>query len=74
MIRNFNIELEDNLYQKLKELCKGDENEMKEYIKKALKNRLNQENLSNSPKDSLDSYLSKGKAGSRNYGVKGQGW
>ena len=74
MSQGLKIELDDELFQQLKELCKGDENEMKEYIKKALKNRINQENLSNSPKDSLDSYLSKGKAGSRNYGVKGQGW
>ena len=74
MSQDLKIELDEQVFQQLKELCKGDENKMKEYIKKALKNRLNQENLSNSPKDSLDSYLSKGKAGSRNYGVKGQGW
>ena len=74
MSQDLKIELDDQVFQQLKELCKGDENKMKEYVKKALKNRLNQENLSNSPKDSLDSYLSKGKAGSRNYGVKGQGW
>ena len=74
MSQDLKIELDDQVFQQLKELCKGDENKMKEYIKKALKNILNQENLSNSPKDSLDSYLSKGKAGSRNYGVKGQGW
>ena len=74
MIQDLKIELDEQVFKQLKELCKDDENKMKEYIKKALKNRLNQENLSNSPKDSLDSYLSKGKAGSRNYGVKGQGW
>ena len=74
MSQSLKIELDEQVFQQLKELCKGDENKMKEYVKKALKNRLNQENLSNSPKDSLDSYLSKGKAGSRNYGVKGQGW
>jgi len=74
MSPSLKIELDDELFQQLKELCQGDENKMKEYINKALKNRINQENLSNSPKDSLDSYLSKGKTGSRNYGVKGQGW
>ena len=74
MSQGLKIELDEQVFKQLKELCKGDENKMKEYIKKALKNRINQENLSNSPKDSLDSYLSKGKAGSRNYGVKGQGW
>ena len=74
MSQGLKIELDEQVFKQLKELCKDDENKMKEYIKKALKNRINQENLSNSPKDSLDSYLSKGKAGSRNYGVKGQGW
>ena len=74
MSQGLKIELDEQVFKQLKELCKGDGNKMKEYIKKALKNRINQENLSNSPKDSLDSYLSKGKAGSRNYGVKGQGW
>ena len=74
MSQGLKIELDEQVFKQLKELCKDDENKMKEYIKKALKNRLNQENLSNSPKDSLDSYLSKGKAGSRNYGFKGQGW
>ena len=74
MSQDLKIELDDQVFQQLKKLCQGDENKMKEYIKKALKTIINQENLSNSPKDSLDSYLSKGKAGSRNYGVKGQGW
>ena len=74
MSQDLKIELDEQVFQQLKELCKGDENKMKEYIKKALKNRINQENLPHSPKDSLDSYLSKGQSGSRNYGVKGQGW
>ena len=74
MSKGLKIELDEQVFKQLKELCKDDENKMKEYIKKALKTIINQENLSNSPKDSLDSYLSKGKAGSRNYGVKGQGW
>jgi len=76
MIRNFNIELEDKLYQQLKELCKGEENTMQEYILQTLKKRLNQEELNKLSKDktSLESYLNKGKEGSRNYGVKGQGW
>ena len=76
MIRNFNIELEDNLYQQLKELCKGEESTMREYILQTLKERLNQNNLNKLSKDktSLESYLNKGQRGSRNYGVKGQGW
>jgi len=52
----------------------GNEKVMLEYIKKALKDKIKQEENPNSPKDSLESYLSKGQSGSRNYGVKGQGW
>ena len=76
MTQNFNIKLEDKLYQQLKELCKGEENAMQEYILQILKERLNQEELIKFSKDktSLESYLNKGQGGSRNYGVKGQGW
>ena len=76
MIRNFNIELEDNLYQKLKELCKGEENTMREYILQTLKEKLNQNDLNKLSKEktNLENYLNKGQGGSRNYGVKGQGW
>ena len=76
MIRNFNIELEDNLYQQLEELCKGEESAMREYILQTLKEKLNQNDLNKLSKDkkSLESYLNKGQGGTRNYGVKGQGW
>ncbi len=76
MTRNFNIELENKLYQQLKELCKGEESSMQEYILQTLKERLNQEELNKLSKDktSLESYLKKGQEGSRKYGVKGQGW
>ena len=76
MIRNFNIELEEKLYQQLKELCKGEESTMQKYILQILKERLNQEELNKLSKDetNLENYLNKGQGGSRNYGVKGQGW
>ena len=76
MIRKFNIELEDKLYQQLKELCKGEESTMREYILQALKERLNQNDFNKLSKDktSLESYLNKGQGGNRTYGVKGQGW
>ena len=76
MTRNFNIEMEDKLYQQLKELCKEEESTMQDYILQTLKKRLNQEELNKLSKDktSLESYLNKGQGGSRNYGVKGQGW
>jgi len=76
MIRDFNIKLEDKLYQQLKELCKGEESTMREYILQILEESLNQNNLNQLPKDktNLETYLNKGQRGSRNYGVKGQGW
>jgi hypothetical protein len=74
MSQKFQIELDDQDFKKLKKLCMGNEKVMLEYIKKALKDKIKQEELPNSPKDSLESYLSKGQSGSRNYGVKGQGW
>ena len=76
MIRNFNIQLEDKLYQQLKKLCKGEESSMQEYILQTLKERLKEKELTKLSKDktSLESYLNKGQGGSRNYGVKGQGW
>jgi len=72
MIRDFNIKLEDKLYQQLKELCKGEESTMREYILKTLEESLNQNDLNQ--KTNLETYLNKGQRGSRNYGVKGQGW
>ena len=76
MTRNFNIEMEDKLYQQLKELCKEEESTMQDYILQTLKKRLNQEELNKLSKDetNLENYLNKGQGGSRNYGVKGQGW
>ena len=37
MSQELKIELDDQVFQQLKELCKGDKNKMQEYIKKALK-------------------------------------
>jgi len=76
MIRDFNIKLEDKLYQQLKEFCKGEESTMREYILQILEESLNQNDLNQLPKDktNLETYLNKGQRGSRNYGVKGQGW
>ena len=76
MMRSFNIQLEDKLYQQLKELCKGEESSMQEYILQILKEGLNQKELNklSNDKTNLESYLNKGQGGSRNYGVKGQGW
>ena len=76
MKRKVNIEIEDEIFQKLKTLCKGDENTIKEYIIQAIKNHISQDKTSGSSEnnESLEDYLNKGKSGSRNYGAKGQGW
>ncbi|MBC8283581.1 MAG: hypothetical protein H8E32_07185 [Nitrospinae bacterium] len=76
MSQEFKIELDDQVLQQLKKLCTGDKNAMEEYIVQALKDKINQNKHSHSPdgKDDLESYLNKGQPGSRNYGVKGQGW
>ena len=74
MGQELKIQIDDEIFQKLRALCTGDEKKMKEFIKNALKDRIIQKDPSYSPKDSLESYLSNGKSGSRNYGVKGQGW
>ena len=76
MKRKLNVELEDEIFQKIHTLCKGDDEAIQDYIINAIKHHVSQENLSDSSEDkeSLEDYLNKGQFGSRNYGVKGQGW
>jgi hypothetical protein len=76
MKRKLNIEIEDEIFEKLHILCKGDDNAIKEYIIQAIKYHVSQNVPSGSSEnnDSLEDYLNKGQSGSRNYGAKGQGW
>ncbi len=76
MKQKFDIELEEEIFQKLHTLCKGDDEAIKEYIIQAIKRHVSQDGSSDSSddKESLEDYLNKGQSGSRNYGVKGQGW
>ena len=77
MSPKFQIELEDEVFQKLNELCKGDKSVMQDYIVQILKEKFNQSNdkiPSEHKKDTLENYLKNGQSGSRKYGVKGQGW
>jgi hypothetical protein len=76
MKRNLDIEIEDEIFKKLHTLCNGDDEAIKEYIIQAIKHHVSQDGLSNSSsdKENLEDYLNKGQSGSRNYGVKGQGW
>ena len=76
MPRKFKIELEDEVFYQLNEICKGDESVMQNYIIHTLKEKFNQSNdkISSREKDSLETYLKNSRPGSRNYGIKGQGW
>ena len=76
MTRKLQIEIEDEIFRHLNDFCKGDENVMQDFIAHTLKEKFNKikSNVSSEEKDSLESYLKKGQSGSRNYGVKGQGW
>jgi hypothetical protein len=76
MKRKLNIEIEDEIFQKLHILCKGDDNAIKEYIIQAIKHHVFQSDpsVSSDNNESLENYLNKGRSGSRNYGAKGQGW
>jgi hypothetical protein len=76
MKRKLNIEIEDEIFQKLHILCKGDDNAIKEYIIQAIKHHVSQNKPSGSSEknENLEDYLNKGQSASRNYGAKGQGW
>tara|TARA_B100000686_G_scaffold178723_1_gene185667 strand:+ start:1392 stop:1622 length:231 start_codon:yes stop_codon:yes gene_type:complete len=76
MSRKLQIVLEDEVFSQLNELCKGDENVMQDYIIHTLKENLNRNknNFLSEEKDSLEIYLKNSRSGSRNYGIKGQGW
>ena len=76
MKRKLNIEIEDEIFQKIHILCKGDDNAIKEYIIQAIKHHVSQSDPSglSENNESLEDYLNKGRSGSRNYGAKGQGW
>ena len=76
MVRKLQIELKDEVFHQLNELCKGDESIMQDYIAQILEESFNQSNskFSTAEKDGLESYLKNRDSGSRNYGIKGQGW
>ena len=76
MSRKIQIELEDEVFHQLNELCKGDENVIQDYIVHTLKQKFNKTNdkISSGEIDNLETYLKNSRSGSRNYGIKGQGW
>ena len=74
------LKLDDNTYQYLKDKFGGDINAMEDFAKKTLSKEIEKTHLDpnkaekKSVDDDLESYLKSGKAGSRSYGIKGQGW
>jgi hypothetical protein len=77
MKNKLTLELDEKVYQRLLEQFKGDENALKEYAARVLENQTRDcedEATSDEIKKGLEDYLNKGSAGTRSYGIKGQGW
>jgi len=77
MKKKLTIDLDEKIYQRLLENFKGDENALKEYVASVLENHdhdFGDEAEADKIKKGLQDYLNKGTAGTRSYGIKGQGW
>ncbi|MBT5029224.1 MAG: hypothetical protein HOL15_03440 [Nitrospinaceae bacterium] len=68
--------MDAELYQRLVNRFKDNEQEMNRFIVDAIKSQLYEASTDTTAdnNDDLESYLQKGSAGSRTYGIKGQGW
>lgn len=77
MKKKLTLDLDEKVYQRLLEQFQGDENALQEYAARVLENH--EHKFDNEPepdkiKKGLEDYLNKGSAGTRSYGIKGQGW
>ena len=68
------LNIEPDLYQRLENRFKEDEQGLNQFIIDAIRNQLSDPAQLPDEKDGLETYLKKGASGSRTYGVKGQGW
>jgi hypothetical protein len=70
------LNIDSEIYQRLENHFKNDEQGLKQFINEAIQERLSElpPDPQPSEKDDLESYLKKGSPGSRTYGIKGQGW
>jgi len=68
------LNLDEKVYQRLLNHCRGDENALQEYVAKILATHKQEEDTAPDINKGLEDYLKKGNAGSRSYGIKGQGW
>ena len=75
MSKKVTLNIDPDLYQRLERRFKADEERLKQFIINAIRSQLDtSETPKQGKKDDLGEYLQKGSAGSRTYGVKGQGW
>ena len=77
MKKKLTIDLDEKVYHQLLERFQGDENALQEYAARVLENQNHDfvdEAESDKIKKGLQDYLNKGSAGTRSYGIKGQGW
>jgi hypothetical protein len=74
MSKKMTLSIDSDLYKKLEQRFKDDEQGLNQFIIEAIKNQSKASNLFPEKEDDLKSYLQKGSSGSRTYGVKGQGW
>lgn len=77
MNNKLTVILDDEVLNKLRDMFKDDE-ALRDFAVKAIKNELERCGTKQSPAkqrpEGLEAYLQSGKTGSRNYGIKGQGW
>ena len=74
MPKKLTLNIEPDLYQRLENRFKEDEQGLNQFIIDAIRNQLSDPDRLPDEKDGLENYLQKGSSGSRTYGVKGQGW
>ncbi len=72
MNKEITLSLDEKTYERLSALCKGNEENIKDYVVKALEKQLAL--VSEKEIQGLEDYLKNGNPGSRAYGIKGQGW
>lgn len=76
MQKKLTLNLNEKVYQRLLAHCQGDENALQKYVAHILethKPESGQDAVEDINKG-LEDYLKKGSAGTRSYGIKGQGW
>jgi len=78
MMKNLTVSLDESVYQRLLDLCGGDEKKLQEAAAATLEHNfskpaLPEDNAEVDPK-ALEEYLNKSPSGGRSYGIKGQGW